>query len=416
MNYIELEEIVKDFDICIWGYGRIGKSYPLIVLNCFGAKIICFCDTNYKENESFEGIPLVSKDLLFRMANEKKRSRRIFVFVAIKDLSVQDIILKELNDREIRCDIFDSQTLTEICSSVENSGDMALNRKFSGFMEDSIYLKKLFRLKMHRELDLSNPKTFNEKIQWLKLNERNCIYPMLADKAEVKNYVANKMGYGVNIVPTIGVWDCFDDIDFKTLPNKFVLKCTHDSGSVVICRDKESFDKISARKKLSKCLKQNWYYAAREWAYKSIKPRIIVEEYINDDKLLSDHKKGLVEETVDYKFYCFNGEPEFLYVSKGFENHARTRITFMSKEWNLLPFGRTDYKCFDIVPKRPSKFNEMLEICRVLSQDMTFVRVDLYESNNKVYFSEFTLYPCAGLMPFNPTEYDLIIGEKMALN
>ena len=231
---------------------------------------------------------------------------------------------------------------------------------------------------------------------------------MLVDKYEAKSLVADSIGES-HIIPTLGIWDRFEDIDFSILPNQFVLKCTHDSGGLVICRDKKNFNKKSAKKKINKCLKHNFYYGQREWAYKNIKPRIIAEKYMEDETAKKLGNLGLT----DYKFFCFNGEPEFVYVSCGLENHETAQISFLTMNWEKAPFGRSDYLEFEVLPPKPAKFDEMVKIAKSLSSGHPFLRVDLYEINNKVYFSELTFSPCGGFMPFVPEEWDAKLGEMV---
>lgn len=272
-------------------------------------------------------------------------------------------------------------------------------------MSDEKYLKMLFHAQMGEKLDLVHPKTFNEKLQWLKLHDKNPLYTVMADKANAKDYVAEKIG-NEYIIPTLGIWSTFDDINFNDLPNQFVLKCTHDSGGLVICRDKHALDILAAKKKLHACLKKKYYYQYREWPYKNVLQQIIAEEYMQD---------GNNHELRDYKFYCFNGVPKFLYLSEGMENHSTARIGFVNTDWTFANFGRTDYKPLESLPQKPSKFDEMLEISRKLSSGTPFLRVDLYEINGRVYFGELTFYPCAGMMPFDPPEADLLVGNMLDL-
>lgn len=273
-------------------------------------------------------------------------------------------------------------------------------------MPDDVYLKRKFKIIMKKELDLDNPQTFNEKLQWLKLYNRKPIYTQMVDKLGAKDYVAERIGSDY-IIPTLGVWDSFDDIDFDSLPDRFVLKCTHDSGGLVICRDKAAFNKKAAKKKINKSLKKNYYYSGREWPYKDVKPRIIAEAYMEDNKL--------AEGLTDYKFYCFGGEPKFLYVSAGMEDHATASISFVTLDWTFAPYERSDYKPLSELPQKPSCFEEMLEICKKLAKNIPFLRVDLYEINGKIYFSELTFHPCSGFMPFANAEHDLEIGNLLEL-
>lgn len=282
---------------------------------------------------------------------------------------------------------------------------LCLDQKRIVRISDKVFLKIMYKRRMKNKLNLKNPRTFNEKLQWLKLYDRNPEYTKMVDKYEVKQYISDKIGKEY-IIPTIGVYDKFEDINFSELPEKFVMKCTHDSGSTIVCRDKKVFDIENAKKKTEKWLKQNFFYLAREWPYKNVKRRIVIEEYMEDNK-----KKELV----DYKFYCFNGIPQYLYVSEGLENHATAKIDFFDMDYNYAPFGRTDYKRFPEKPQKPTNFIKMKELSKILSENIPFVRVDFYEINNQIYFGELTFSPCGGYMPFDPKEYDKKLGDWIDL-
>lgn len=278
-------------------------------------------------------------------------------------------------------------------------------RRASCILPDKTYIKMKYRMKFHRKIDLKKPKTFNEKLQWLKLYDRKPEYSQMVDKYEAKKYVASIIGED-HIIPTLGVWERFEDIDFDALPNQFVLKCTHDSGGLVICRDKSKLDKVVAEKKINASLRTNYFYQGREWPYKNVKPRIIAEKYMED---------GSSKNLTDYKFYCFNGIPKYLYVSTGLENHATASISFLTLDWVFAPFGRSDFKPFTELPPKPTKFDEMLEITARLSAGYKFLRVDLYQIENQIYFSEYTFSPCGGMMPFDPPEWDEELGKLIDL-
>ena len=383
---------------------------------------------------------------------------------------------------------------------------------------------------------------------------------MLVDKAEVKPWVAERIGWE-HVVPTLGVWDTFDEIDFDELPKRFVLKCTHDSGGLAICRDRSTFDIEAARKKIERSLDKNYYWSGREWPYKDVKPRILAEEYLDPGEhkvdptdykvmcfggrarceftctgraegdlrvdffdtgwnrmpftrhypnadvppeapsrlrdmvamaeclaegmpfvradfyevagelyfgemtfypgsgmeefdperwdaelgswvnlpesvgggvlLMSDEAmlwlkyasyparrkpRASVEGLVDYKFYCFDGEPRFLYVSQGLENHTTARISFLSMDWELEPFARDDYASFESLPEKPQSFNEMVGYAKELSTGIPFVRADFYDHNGKALFSEMTFCPCSGFMSFAPMDWDAKVGELLDLD
>lgn len=272
---------------------------------------------------------------------------------------------------------------------------------FLNWMSDELYLKIAYYNAFSYKLDLNNPLTFNEKLQWLKLHDRKPEYTDMVDKYLAKKYVANVIGKD-HIIPTLGVWNSFDEIDFDKLPTRFVLKCTHDSGGLVVCKDKSKIDKKAARKKIEKSMRTNYYESGREWPYKNVMPQIIAEEYMEDAS-----GNGLN----DYKFYCFDGEPKYLYVSNGMDNHETARLSFLTMNWEKAPFGRSDYREFEVLPPKPKMFDEMVKIAKSLSSGHPFLRVDLYEINGQVYFSELTFSPCSGFMPFVPREWDEKLGE-----
>lgn len=416
-------------------------------------------------------------------------------------------------------------------------------------MDDEAFLKMIYKAKMGKELNLDHPQTFNEKLNWLKIHDHNPLYTKLVDKYEVKKIVGDMIG-NEHIIPTLGVWDSFDEIDFNSLPDQFVLKCTHDSGGLVICRDKSQLDLKAARKKINYFMKRRYFSQNREWPYKNVKHRIIAEQYMEDSsseqlydykffcfggtvkcmkvdfdrfkehhanyfdkngQLLGfgeiicppkfdqeielpgnftqmidyaeqltagrpflradfydvngqvyfgeltfypasgmgpftseewDYKLGdwihlpdvggvlfLTEDLLvcfkekkkicgltDYKFYCFGGKPEYLYVSSGLENHKTARISFLTLDWEFAEFGRSDFKPFEVLPKKPEHFGDMVALAEDLAQmNKSFIRVDMYEINKKIYFSELTFFPCSGMMPFQPEKWDLVLGKMISL-
>ena len=277
--------------------------------------------------------------------------------------------------------------------------------KFSRFFSDRCYLEKMFKLRMGYELNLENPQTFSEKLQWLKLYDRRPEYTRMVDKYEVKKYVADIIGEEY-IIPTLGVWDRFEDIDFDSLPNQFVLKCTHDSGGLVICRDKDLLDIDDARKKLNKSLKRNYYLYSREWPYKNVKPRIIAEKYMVDES-------GY--ELKDYKWFCFNGEVKSLFIAsdRGVEGEE-TKFNFYDMDFNLLPFTNGHPNSTKPI-KKPQGFDKMKELAAILSKDIPHVRVDFYDINGEIYFGELTFFHWSGLVPFHPKEWDYTFGSWIIL-
>lgn len=259
-------------------------------------------------------------------------------------------------------------------------------------------IKKKFKDNMGYNLDLDNPITFNEKLQWLKLNDNNSLYTKLVDKYEVREYISNEIGKEY-LIPLIGVYDTFEEIDFDKLPNKFVLKCTHDSGGVLICKDKKLFDKKNARKFFNKRLKRNFYYAGFEYPYKNIKPRIICEEYMVDES-------GY--ELKDYKFFCFDGEVKALFLAT--DRPRNTKFDFYDRNFNRINVKQY-YENSDKEHVKPQGFEKMIKLSEMLSKEIPHVRIDFYNINGKIYFGEMTFYHFCGYKPFTPNEYDYIFGK-----
>jgi len=270
---------------------------------------------------------------------------------------------------------------------------------------DKQYLKLYYFAKFKKPLDLKDPQTYNAKLQWLKLYDRNPTYTQIVDKYEVKAYVAEKIGEEY-IIPTLGVWDRVEDIDFDSLPQRFVLKCTHDSGGLVICKDKSKLDTAAAKKKLKKSLKNNFYYIGREWPYKNVKPRIIAEAYMEDAE---------TGELRDYKFYCFGGEPKVMLLASDRQTEgAESKFDFYDMDFQHLDFRR-GHPNSDKPVKKPETFEAMRKLAEQLSQGFPHVRVDLYEVNGKNYFGELTFYPGNGMTRFEPEEWDYKMGQWITL-
>jgi len=441
------------------------------------------------------------------------------------------------------------KTLKKFVEKLRGRAIYILRSKSNYVKSDSLYLRMLYFLRTGHRLHLKRPKTFNEKLQWLKLYDRKPIYTKMVDKYEAKNYVAKIIGEEY-IIPTYGVWDKAEDIDWNTLPEQFVLKVTHDSGGICICRDKSKFDRYHAIEKLNRALQRSYFMYNREWPYRDVPRRIIAEKYLGEnlqdyrvycfngepkliysytnvseedgskpepsycdifdtewnpmpfrqnspprgriekpehfDEMLDIARKiskdiphlrvdfyecskllvgeltfyagsgmsifrpdkwdeilgswmilpgsvlsaqsvsggGKIEvytlvrkyELIDYKFYCFNGEPKFLYVSQGLEDHHTASISFIDLDWKPMPFQREDYRQFDTLPEKPENFNKMIDVARNLCQGVDFLRVDMYNYLGNILFSELTFSPCSGMMPFKPEEWDRKVGELLQIN
>ena len=277
-------------------------------------------------------------------------------------------------------------------------------RTLRPILSDRCYLKSYFYCKTGYALHLDSPVTFNEKLQWLKLHDRNPLYTEMVDKCAAKAYVASVIGEKY-IIPTLAVYDNPESIDFDALPDRFVLKCTHDSGGVVICKDKRTLDAESAVRKLKSGWKKNYYRYSLEYPYKDVKPRIIAEKFLTDGQ----------SELCDYKIHCFNGVPRLILVCKDRYSESGLTDDFFTERWEHLDVKRpTHPNSLEAVPK-PDCLEEMLSVSRKLSVGIPFVRVDLYVVENRVFFGELTFFPASGMSPFVPQSFDTLFGSWLDL-
>lgn len=269
---------------------------------------------------------------------------------------------------------------------------------------DKIYLQLKYETIIGNKLNLVEPKTFNEKLQWLKLYDRNPKYINMVDKYEAKQYVSNLIG-NQYIIPTLGIYNKFEEINFEKLPNEFVLKPTHTSGDIYVCKNKENINLKELKRLTSKWLKRNYYYVHREWPYKNIKPRLIIEKYMKEENK---------EELTDYKFMCFNGKVKCSFVCLDRYSKDGLKVDFYDINWKKLPFSR-HYPNSDIIIPKPHNYELMINLAEKLSKGIPFVRVDFYEINGKVYFGELTFYPGSGFEEFKPEKFDKILGDLIKL-
>lgn len=279
-------------------------------------------------------------------------------------------------------------------------------RKFLKRLPDKYYLMILYKLKFNKKLDLKNPQTFNEKLQWLKLYDRKDIYTTMVDKYEMKKYIQERLGKEY-VIPTLGVWNRFQDIEFGKLPEKFVLKCTHDSGSTIIC-EKSKIDYKLLEKTINKHLKQDFYYPFREWPYKNVKPRIIIEEYMEDK---------FYHELIDYKIYAFNGKCDYVMVCfDRFKDNVK--FIYFDRDWNIKKtFSNDGIKYGDNINlKRPNNLDLMFKYAEELSKNIPFVRVDFYEVNGKLYFGEFTFFPSGGFDDTRTDDTTKYLNEQLKIS
>lgn len=276
----------------------------------------------------------------------------------------------------------------------------------AGLLPDKTYIRLVFKGRVGYSLDLDNPTTFNEKLNWLKLNYHKNIFTKMADKYEAKLIVSDKLGEDY-VIPTYGVYKSFDEIDFDTLPNEFMMKVTHDSAGQIVCRDKTKLDKKQARKTIEKALKQNYFLYNREWPYKNIPRRIIVEQFV--PQLGNDN-------SIEYKVSCFNGKVKFVTVCEGpaHEEIERRHNDHFDIDGNRIPFEAT-FKAAPHVTYPPKCMGELIRLSEILAKDTPYLRVDWYDVNGKLIFGEMTFYTWGGFCMFEPKKYDKILGEWLTL-
>lgn len=280
----------------------------------------------------------------------------------------------------------------------------ALNRLVY-VLPDKWYLFFRFKNRVGYWPHLNHPRTFNEKLQWLKLNDRHAEYTQMVDKIDAKKYVASIIG-DKYIIPTLGVWNSVDEIEWDKLPNQFVIKVSSDSGGIVVCKDKQTLDIEKAKEKLTNGWGKNYYVHNKEYPYRDLTPRIIAEEYKEDES-------GY--ELRDYKIFCFNGEPKILFVASDRQKAGEdTKFDFFDLNWNHLPFTNGHPNSKEFIAK-PKNFEEMLEIAKKLSVGIPQVRIDLYNCNGQIYFGEITFFHWSGMTAFDPIEWDFKLGKMIKL-
>ena len=276
--------------------------------------------------------------------------------------------------------------------------------KILSLIPDELYLKMRYRMHTGLKLNLKNPTRFNEKLQWLKLYNRHPEYTVMVDKVKVKEYVANLIGEKY-IIPTLGVWERVEDIDFDALPDKFVIKCNHNSGKgMYICTDKSKMDVKAVKKGLCRGLEQDYYLCDREWPYKNVPRRIIAEKFMTT-------RNGC--DLIDYKIHCFNGKPKFILVCS--DRFSGLKEDFYDINWKLINVSRPKHPNSENGIQKPLKLNQMLNLAEILAKNIPFVRVDFYEIQGEVYFGEITFFPATGYGKFNPDKYDKIFGDMITL-
>lgn len=302
------------------------------------------------------------------------------------------------------------RSIIKKCKDFLLDGDsrfLSLERKgFYNAVHDEKFLKRKFRVLMGRPLQLESPKTFNEKLQWLKLYDRKPEYTMMVDKYAVRKYIAEKLGEEY-LIPLLGVWDDPGKIDFDALPDRFVLKCNHNSGlGMCICKDKSKLDIEKVKKELRKGLLQDYYRLGREWPYKDIQRRVIAEKYMSNG----------TGDLPDYKIHCFNGKPEFVLICRDRFTQNGLTEDFYTPQWEWMPVKRPGTPNAKAPIPKPERLDQMLEMAKTLAKDIPFARIDFYEINGEIYFGEITFFPASGMSRFEPEGWDTTFGDLLDLS
>lgn len=381
-----IDELKNRKNVIIFGFSEIGRKLYNLFIREGLTNICCFCDNDIKKQNNEFVIPVFSLDKAIAKYNNP--------FFLIVSQRYSD----EIEEQILNVGISMNKIL-----KYYNKDYRFFSVEDEKWQENEI--KEKYWIRVGKNCNLQNPKTFNEKLQWLKLYYKKSEHTQMVDKYKVRQYVKEKIGEEY-LIPLLGVYDNFEEIEFNKLPNDFVIKCNHDSGSVFICRDKERLDIEELKSRIDQCMNTNYYYGSFEWPYKNIKPSIIIEKYLNNK---------MSDDIIDYKFFCFDGIPKFLYVSEGLENHKTARISFYDMNYDEVNFSRSDYMQFTLKPKKPQNFEKMKLLATCLANKEPFVRVDFYEMEGEIYFGELTFFPCSGYIPFAPCEYDEKLGELLKL-
>lgn len=402
MKYFELKETLDNFKgyICFFGAGFFGRTWTYDLLKAMGRNVDFYCDNNKKEGLTIkDGVKTISPEALYLLKDS------VLVFITVVDKHQQSI-KTQLEQRGIRnivrMDYLFLQTFMESLIEMDN---IKLKEQFKCILDDEDFICRTFEYYNDYHANLNNPKSFNEKLQWLKLHDHNPKYTQLVDKYEVKKYVADKVGEDY-VIPTLGIYRSFDDICFDKLPQQFVLKCTHDSGSIIRCKDKDGFDPIAVKDFLDNRLKFDYFLAGREWPYKNVNRRIIAEKYL-------ENKNG--QDIIDYKFLCADGVVQYVFTCSNRNTKTGLRVNFYERDWTPLPFERHYPKRKEEIEK-PGQLSEMIELAEKLSSGLKFVRVDFFIIDGHIYFSELTFFPGGGMEEFIPVEWDYKLGEMINLD
>lgn len=385
--YAEEENKLKNArHIVIYGAGLAGKSMFLRLSNCYTIDSFVVSKRKEEEKQRF-GIPVKEITELDSPPDETA------VIIGVADEFQDDVIntLWEYGYTQMVFPFIEPLSYTFYAN----------NKNYDAKAE----LQDLYRLRIGEDIDIDHPQTFNQKLQWMKLYDNDPIKTLLADKYAVRAYVSQKIGEQY-LVPLLGVWDSFDEIDFDRLPDHFVLKCTHGSGMNMIVNDKSQMDYRRAKQKFDHWMQVNYAHSGFEMNYANIVPRIIAEEMLEIEEDSGD--------IPDYKLMCFHGKVKCSFVCSERYSPEGLKVTFYDTDWNMMPFER-HYPRSQYPISKPKNYNEMVRLAEILAGDLTFVRVDFYEVNGEIYFGELTFYPGSGVEEFTPSEWDKVLGDWINL-
>ncbi len=380
-------------EVCIFGAGHCGTTWGYDLVKSAGFKVAFYCD-NFLAGSVCNGYKVFHPEVLC------DRKDDILCFISVEGAAGKDIL-----DQVKRMGVIhyfwiaEGNFEAELAQFIYSNPDDELHYRYSYLMNDESYIIRRYESVVGKKLCLDKPKSFNEKLQWLKIHDRNPLYTTLVDKSAVKRYVSDKIGKEY-VIPTLGEWSDPTDIEYDLLPERFVLKCTHDSGSAIICNDRREFDVENAEKRLKKALDINYYWINREWPYKDAQRKVLCEKYIG---------KYVGCSLQDFKLFCFDGIPRLIQVDHDrFTNHRRN---LYSTQWEYLDFSICYPNDPGLIISKPKCLDEMIEISKVLSEGIPHVRVDLYCENNRVYFGELTFYHGGGYERFSNERWGDWLGS-----
>ncbi len=397
MKYLELKRLQqksKEMQKCLFGAGSVGCTWAYDILTAVGFSIDFFCDNKKEENVVIrDEVKTISLQNLYSLQDD------VLVFITATD-KYQDSIFFQLKQNGIKNIVkVDYLFLQIFIESLLFMDDEKINKKFAFILNDAEYISQRFQYFIGYRPNLDKPRTFNEKLQWLKLYDYRKEYTQLVDKYLVRQYVKERIG-DEYLAPMLGIWNRFEEIDFEKLPEKFVLKCTHDSGSMVVCKNREKFQKEKVQRYLESRLQMNYFWVGREKPYKDVERKIIAEKFL-------EGKNGKL---IDYKFLCANGKTKYIFTCSDRNTENGLHVNFYRTDWSPLPFERHYPKQKREIEK-PVQLEEMIGLAEKLAEGIKFVRVDFYLIDEKIYFSELTFYPGGGVEEFTPEEWDYELGK-----